>query len=62
MPKNRKEEILVLELWGREKATVGTNAREVSAASLGKAGHGRHETALAAREEGIMCGETLCLN
>lgn len=27
MPKNRKEEILVLELWGREKATVGTNAK-----------------------------------
>lgn len=28
MPKNRKEEILVFELWGKEKATVGTNAEK----------------------------------
>ena len=27
MPKNIKEEILVLELWGKEKAIVGTYAK-----------------------------------
>lgn len=27
MPKNRKEDFLVLELWQKEKATVGTNAK-----------------------------------